>query len=362
MPARVHGSRPRASAPAGLGLDARTRAATLDATRECHAPLGIHAWQLSATLPRPTDLPFNLPVLHFGFETAQGIRHMLSPLNLALAICAVLVATPAYSQGTSTTAISIGVVSLVGHDVSFLRIGFTVFQNQYASTKTAATQIADAIADTVIEDLRLEPTFKVKRIPVSQSDLSSWGEAALASSRGLFPSPLENIQSAVAQLASSCSCDDLLFITDYVRHEVRGTNQHARGLTFLYSSPEESTVLAPILMTRFNVATQKVTTNGIFGFEVKSVPYRWPEGKEKLLPQPTEELVLAASAIAAQRMQPAATARTGLRRSLFRIGLRPSCALLNYEKWRIGLPPTISGEPDVAPPVLAAGADPSTCT
>jgi mannose-6-phosphate isomerase-like protein (cupin superfamily) len=71
MPARVHGSRPRASAPAGLGLDARTRAATLDATRECHAPLGIHAWQLSATLPRPTDLPFNLPVLHFGFETAQ---------------------------------------------------------------------------------------------------------------------------------------------------------------------------------------------------------------------------------------------------------------------------------------------------
>lgn len=279
----------------------------------------------------------------------------------ALVACLLLMALPARSNEATPIPKRVAVVSLVAHNVSLLRIGFTVFNNHYAETKSAAANVADPVVDTIAREIQLESGSSVRRIDVARADHESWGAMALASSGGLFPAPLKSLQDPVAKLASVCECDELLILTDNFWREVNGTNQTARGFTLLYSGPEQSTALMPITLTRVEKATLKTISSSRIGLRAPGISYRWPEGKPEVVPLPLEELSTATAVFARQLTSSDINAFGGVRFALFQLGLRPSCAPLNYDVWRYGLPPRRPGEPDDPPPPLPAGADPSSC-
>ena len=285
----------------------------------------------------------------------------------------------------------IGVLVLAGHEVRLLQIGVLVFGNAYGQAPAPDGRLADAIYAAVQADLEREPTQRVGRVPVPWVDLQRLSPLAHAGSSSFWGPSLSEIQGDLVRLAAGCACDTLLVLTTPVQAEVLGTNQTARGVTWI-RTPGRQGLLVPLRMFVVDPATGRVRGHTHVASALPPVPAPWP-----LDPVPTPTVPAAAPAAseptapaappdrtvspqpktawtdaewtALVQAAPAALASAGpgqgvvhgLSLALSRIGLRPSCAMAYYELTTTRRQRDPAFADHVRPPAVAPGADPSLC-
>lgn len=324
-----------------------------------------------------------------------------APVLALLATGFLCTAAAAQAQEGATPPRRIGLLVLAGHEVRLLQIGVLVFGNAYGQVPAPDARLADALQDVLHAELAGEPGQIVRRLQVPWDALQRLSPRAHEGSSGFWGPSLSDLRGDLVRLAAGCDCDTLLVVSSRMAAEVLGTNQVARGITWV-RTPGRQGLMVPLHLYVVDPATGQVRAHTHVLPRLSPVAAPWPldtaaataarppgaasaadEGASAAGPvqppgppvagKPSEpppktrwtEAEWAALVSAARPTRSietdALSAVYGLSLSLARIGLRPSCAMTLYELTTTRRQRDPAFADHVRPPSVPAGADPALC-
>jgi hypothetical protein len=120
-----------------------------------------------------------------------------------------------------------------GTDLHLPGIGALVFFNQRGKATGAPADLDDAVYAVVREALDGGGLFDITRKPLTGPESQALAAEAARTQFSLFGNQVTATSPAVQALLDNCGCDQLLLITPTTRAELYGTNQTARGMSYV---------------------------------------------------------------------------------------------------------------------------------
>lgn len=282
--------------------------------------------------------------------------------RLALALIAALLCAAVNAQPGSAGR-RVGVLVLAGHELRLLQIGALVFGNAYGRVAVPDGRLADAIYEGLRADLAREPGQSVHRVELPFAELQRLGPLAYEGSSGFWGASLDALRPELARLGAGCQCDTLLVVSSRKGIEVLQTNQTAPGLTWIRTVGRQG-ILLPLSLYRVDPASGRPLADVAIESDLAAVEAAWPAEPAKAT-QLAEGDWTALARAAERGLRPREAEVTAKIHSaplgLSRLGLRPSCAMVYYQLTTTARQRDPGFANHVPPPVVDAGADPSTC-
>lgn len=132
-------------------------------------------------------------------------------LVLAMVTAALLLggcASPRSDIATRASRVAVAVVA--GEELDLVRIGFLVFGNERAKAEPPGTMLADAIYEEVSGELAREEKFEIRRLDVPLNRMKDVRASIRSAFGGFDGNELKAMPAELVQLAASCQCDALL--------------------------------------------------------------------------------------------------------------------------------------------------------
>lgn len=289
------------------------------------------------------------------------------PLSV-IALLATLILSGTISAAPTDLALRtkvISVVVLAGQDVQLARVGVMVFGNKRAVVPAPDEALQTLIFDAVKLQIEQEGRAEVRRVALKPDEMRRMADKAYAGITFFGPS-IRDLAVDLAPLRKECACDALLVVAESKGLTDPNSNQIFKGLSWIASSSltgetvNRSAAAAFLLIYLVDAQTGEVVGTQTNAADTWGLPVP--------VPLPPENWPLEMTSISVEQWSTFLQAQsTGvnatLRRPLYRLGLKPSCALHFF---RIENPvsrgnPRQNPTTPPSPPPLLEGADPAKC-
>lgn len=249
-----------------------------------------------------------------------------SALAWALALALLMGAVPAHAEPTELArrVQKLKILVLAGHQVELARVGVMVFANKRSQVAAPDLALTEATYRTVQGLLAPEKNLQVQRVDVPAEAFARLAALAMASSNGLAP-----LEAELLPYRQDCACDALLVITPGQGQLNPNSNQFFKGFTWIgvggfsgesVRSSAAASYLDLHLVDAINgvVDPPRPLLKGIVGADPREpMPAdSWPLPMQGLDAGQWSTL----NAALARNM------RKAFRRTLYEMGLKPSCA------------------------------------
>jgi hypothetical protein len=233
-----------------------------------------------------------------------------------------------------------------------------VFGNKRSSVKLPDNTFHETVASTIAAEVAAEGQYRVETVIPSLVESAENRMAILEAIGGLFTRSFTSVPPALRAFAQQCQCSRLLLVIGSYTTDGPNSNQRFGPITWLaragigdepsssaLSIPLEYLLVDPKDLKLLASAGSSDERNNVF-VDASVDTKLWHQPMLEVSPEGWAALHNAASSLMTQ----------SVKRPLFKIGLRPSCALRFQPPQRVR-----PGEPRVEQP-LPKGADPAKCS
>jgi hypothetical protein len=250
------------------------------------------------------------------------------------------------------------VVVLAGEQLDLVRIGAMVFGNKRSSVKLADNTFHETIAAAIASELKIEGRYRIETVIPSQAESASTRKAIQDAIGGFFTRSFSTVPAELSALTQQSQCSRLLLVLGTFTTDGPNSNQSYGPIAWVAGSgfgdePSRSALSIPLEYILVDPIGVKLLASA---GSTDDDNYRFADSPidPKLWHRPMLEV--SSDAWAALHHAAKTLMSKSVKRPLFKVGLRPSCALRFQPPQRVR-----PGEPRPEQPV-PAGADPAKCS